>query len=99
MPQYPDHVLHGRAGELAAINRLLERAREGYSEECSPIAESNPVSAHFEEALRLLPSGLMPFWRARIQLGYGEQLRRARHRSQARSHLREARESFELLGA
>jgi hypothetical protein len=24
-------VLHGRAGELAAINRLLERAREGYS--------------------------------------------------------------------
>ena len=63
------------------------------------VAEAPVAAPHFEEALRLFPPQPMPFWRARIQLGYGEQLRRARHRSEARGHLRAALETFERLGA
>jgi DNA-binding CsgD family transcriptional regulator len=63
------------------------------------VAEAAVAAPHFEEALRLFPAQPMPFWRARIQLGYGEQLRRARHRSEARGHLRAALETFERLGA
>jgi DNA-binding NarL/FixJ family response regulator len=40
-----------------------------------------------------------PFDLARIQLLYGEHLRRARRRIDSRTHLREAREAFEALGA
>jgi DNA-binding CsgD family transcriptional regulator len=63
------------------------------------VAEAAEAAPHFEEALWLFPPQPMPFWRARIQLGYGEQLRRARHRSEARGHLRAALETFERLGA
>ena len=40
-----------------------------------------------------------PFERARTELAYGEFLRRARHRVQARDHLRAALDTFESLGA
>jgi DNA-binding NarL/FixJ family response regulator len=40
----------------------------------------------------------MPFWRARIELSYGEHLRRSRQRSRARNHLRSAWETFDSLG-
>jgi DNA-binding CsgD family transcriptional regulator len=59
--------------------------------------ESGQTAAHFEAALRLLPAP-MPFWRARIELSYGEFLRRARQRRDARLHLRAALETFDGLG-
>jgi len=40
-----------------------------------------------------------PFDRARLQLAYGERLRRARATTQARAHLAAALRSFEDLGA
>lgn len=40
-----------------------------------------------------------PFERARTELLYGEWLRRERHKAEARTHLREALERFERLGA
>jgi DNA-binding NarL/FixJ family response regulator len=40
-----------------------------------------------------------PFERARTELCYGERLRRARRRAEARPHLREALLAFERLGA
>ncbi|MFC4061835.1 ATP-binding protein [Planomonospora corallina] len=40
-----------------------------------------------------------PFERARTELLYGEWLRRERHKAEARTHLREALERFDRLGA
>ncbi|MEV6107837.1 AAA family ATPase [Streptomyces sp. NPDC051940] len=53
-----------------------------------------------EEAVSLQSAhACRPFERARTLLLYGEQLRRARRKSEARSHLREALEVFTRLGA
>ena len=54
---------------------------------------------HFTEALRLLARSSRPFDRTRTQLLYGEALRRARRRVDAREHLRAAFTTFEQLGA
>jgi DNA-binding CsgD family transcriptional regulator len=54
---------------------------------------------HFTEALRLHGLSSRPFDRARTQLLYGEALRRARRRVDAREHLRAAFTTFERLGA
>jgi len=54
---------------------------------------------HFAEALRLHSNSGRPFDRARTQLLYGEALRRARRRMDAREHLRVALTAFEQLGA
>jgi DNA-binding CsgD family transcriptional regulator len=85
---------------MAARSQHAGPAQRGMLAYSLGLVAKAPVAApHFEEALRLFPPQPMPFWRARIQLGYGEQLRRARHRSEARGHLRAALETFERLGA
>ncbi len=53
----------------------------------------------FEEALALHDQVPTPFERARTELCYGERLRRARKRSDARLRLRHALELFDELGA
>jgi DNA-binding CsgD family transcriptional regulator len=53
----------------------------------------------FAEALALPDADRWPFDRARIELRYGERLRRARAMTDARSHLTSALEVFERLGA
>ena len=44
-------------------------------------------------------SAARPFERARTELAFGEHLRRARRRVEAREHLHAALDGFELLGA
>ncbi|MFO7572882.1 MAG: LuxR C-terminal-related transcriptional regulator [Gaiellaceae bacterium] len=53
----------------------------------------------FEEALALHEQVPTPFERARTELCYGERLRRARRRADARARLRSALEVFDSLGA
>jgi DNA-binding CsgD family transcriptional regulator len=57
------------------------------------------AAAHFEEALRRHQGQERPFDLARTELLYGEALRRARRRGEARSHLRSALATFERIGA
>ncbi len=54
---------------------------------------------HFETALRWHDRVPLPFERARTELSYGEHLRRAKHRLDARPHLRLALDTFLVLGA
>jgi DNA-binding CsgD family transcriptional regulator len=63
------------------------------------LAAEDEIDADFGEALALhdrTPSG---FERARTELCYGERLRRAGRRVDARMHLRSSLETFERLGA
>jgi len=62
------------------------------------VAEGDAATAQFEEALRL-GADARPFDLARIQLLYGEHLRRERRRSDARVQLRAALEAFDRHGA
>jgi DNA-binding CsgD family transcriptional regulator len=55
--------------------------------------------AHFEAALALHDGHGHPFDLARTELAYGEALRRARRRGEARPRLRRALELFQRLGA
>lgn len=63
------------------------------------LAAGEEAARHFLEALRLHAENDRPFERARTELLYGESLRRARRRLEARAHLRAALETFERLGA
>jgi DNA-binding CsgD family transcriptional regulator len=68
---------------------LLARARA--------IAAGSAAEPHFIEALERA-SALTPFGRGRVELLYGEWLRRERRRVEARAHLRAAVKAFEELG-
>jgi DNA-binding CsgD family transcriptional regulator len=62
-------------------------------------AESAEAEALYTLALAGYATADRPFDHARTELLYGEWLRRARRRAQARGHLRAARETFARLGA
>jgi DNA-binding CsgD family transcriptional regulator len=63
------------------------------------LAPDDEVRAAFEAALALHDELPMPFERARTQLAFGERLRRAKQRAEAREPLTEALDAFERLGA
>lgn len=93
----------GRADEARAALEILDawtRPAESASAGArlaagrAMVADRQDAGVHFEEALRLADEA-RPFERARIHLLYGEHLRRARRRSDARCRLRTALEVFE----
>ncbi|HEX4734774.1 MAG TPA: AAA family ATPase [Thermoleophilaceae bacterium] len=61
------------------------------------VAEPSEAGDRFEEALAS-DLARWPFQRARIQLGYGQWLRRHRRVGESRSILRAARDTFDALG-
>jgi DNA-binding CsgD family transcriptional regulator len=73
-------------------------AQARVSHACALVDRDSAVR-HFEDALRHHAAGGRPFERGRTALAYGEFLRRARHRVDARPHLREALDVFDSLGA
>jgi DNA-binding CsgD family transcriptional regulator len=65
---------------------------------CRGILGDEPET-NFAEAVRLHAKGGRPFERARTELLYGEWLRRARRRADARVNLQSAADIFDRLGA
>ena len=63
------------------------------------LGEGAEVEEHFERAIAAHAEALRVPDRARTELAYGEHLRRARRRVDARAHLRTALTLFEQLGA
>ncbi|HEX8766732.1 MAG TPA: helix-turn-helix transcriptional regulator, partial [Jatrophihabitans sp.] len=86
LEQFADAVGSARALGVVSFGRAL-------------ITAGNTAEAHFHQALRHLGSAGQPFELARARLGYGEFLRRARRRVDAREHLRAALVTFEDFGA
>jgi DNA-binding CsgD family transcriptional regulator len=63
------------------------------------ISDGQEAERQFQAALAVEGLGELPFELARTELAYGEWLRRARRRADARPHLRAALEAFERLDA
>jgi DNA-binding CsgD family transcriptional regulator len=87
---------------LAALQAQTERTLGTWAiaaaQRCRGLIEEDFQPA-FEKALQLHDRTTMPFERARTELCYGERLRRAKRRSEARDRLHAALTSFEQLGA
>ena len=63
------------------------------------LTKGDDAERHYQAALAVDGLGERPFQLARTELAYGEWLRRARRRADARPHLRTALELFERLAA
>jgi DNA-binding CsgD family transcriptional regulator len=107
----PDLIeAYARAGELDRARELLPefvaQVPDDYNplpaaraERCRGILAGNDFEAHFQHALTLHARGEVVFQHARTHLCYGERLRRARRRRDARAQLRAAIEIFDRLDA
>lgn len=63
------------------------------------LATDDDAEKYFAQAVELHRQGGIPFERARTELLYGEWLRRARRKNDARAQLHSALDAFERLGA
>ncbi|MFJ8313600.1 ATP-binding protein [Streptomyces sp. NPDC094147] len=90
------HATVAREAGLAAISARLAMIVEA----SAAIGTSDQQAlALFAKALALPGTDRWPFERARVQLAYGERLRRARSAAQARTQLADALDTFQRLGA
>jgi DNA-binding CsgD family transcriptional regulator len=86
LDQFGVAVESGWARAVAAYGRAL-------------LSDDTHAPEQFEQAIQHAGTAVRRFDRARIHLGYGEYLRRARRRVDARAQLRTALDVFEDLGA
>ena len=92
-------MAHVAAVREAAIGLLSTRLALLTSAASALVAEDDDAAGPFAEALAPTEASAWRFDFARVQLLYGERLRRTRHAAQARTPLRAALETFEQLGA
>jgi DNA-binding CsgD family transcriptional regulator len=113
LPYAPDLIeAYARAGEREAAMRELAKLAElagsldrrwalaAVARLQGLLGRDDDLDEHFGAALELHEQGAgSAFERARTELVYGERLRRAKRRVEAREHLRSAIELFDGLGA
>jgi DNA-binding CsgD family transcriptional regulator len=110
-PFVPDLVeAHAHLGEVEEAKRVLARFK-GRAEKtqrrwalaavgrCEGTLAKEGFESHFERSLALLDGSPLALDRARTQLVYGERLRRAGRRRDARTQLRAAHEAFAAVDA
>jgi DNA-binding CsgD family transcriptional regulator len=90
------HVEAARAAGLARISSRLALLCAGAE---AMIADDATAPAAFARALGCPGARVWAFDRARIELAFGEHLRRRRRTGPARAHLQAALESFDRIGA
>jgi len=91
------HVAAAQATGLPAISSRLALITAGAAATATP--DDDEAAAIFQNALDMPDMDQWPFDLARVQLLFGERLRRARSTSQSRQLLTHAREVFQQLGA
>ena len=97
----------GHSDASAALARLRNEAERSQlqrtlaaADRCAGLlADQDEFEASFAQALRLHDRTPDPFERARTQLLFGERLRRAKRKTEAREQLRAALDTFDQLGA
>ncbi|TDU03420.1 regulatory LuxR family protein [Streptomyces sp. 846.5] len=89
------HVIAARRAGISRISSRTALIVAGAAALAAPDAESGPL---FEAALALPEAARWPWEHARVQLAYGQWLRRTRD-SRARQHLNSAFETFDRIGA
>ncbi|WP_433199676.1 AAA family ATPase [Dactylosporangium sp. CS-047395] len=90
---------HVAAAERAGIDRISTRTALITAGAAALAAGDERAGGLFEAALALPEAGRWPFEQARIQLAFGQWLRRGRDTARARLHLRAAAETLDRLGA
>jgi DNA-binding CsgD family transcriptional regulator len=90
---------HVAAAQQAGIARISPRIALMTAGAAALAADDEEADPLFEAALSLSEADRWPFEQARIQLAYGQWLRRTRDTSGARLQLRDAIETFDRLGA
>jgi DNA-binding NarL/FixJ family response regulator len=100
---------YARDGRVAEAETLLaEHAPRAETEPWAELAaarcramltENGDMIDAFEQALAAKACATMPFERGRTELCFGERLRRVRQRARARTHLHNALDVFDRLGA
>jgi DNA-binding CsgD family transcriptional regulator len=90
------HVAAVTQARVAHLSTRLQFMTLGATALAAPRVEA---VQRFDAALAAPDSELFPFQLARIQLAYGEHLRRTRHAAAARAQLTDAMEIFGRLGA
>jgi DNA-binding CsgD family transcriptional regulator len=97
---HPDEAAaHVAAARDAQIGELSPRLALILAGAAAMAAADRDHRDLFERALRTPDADRWPFDLARIELAYGERLRRTQSPSDARAHLRAAIDAFEQLGA
>ncbi|MEN3357751.1 MAG: hypothetical protein V7637_1733 [Mycobacteriales bacterium] len=94
-----DAAAHVEAVRDARIAELSPRLALSVAGAAAMAASDNDHRDLFERALRTPDADRWPFDLARVQLAYGERLRRTKSPAAAREHLSAATEAFERLGA
>jgi DNA-binding CsgD family transcriptional regulator len=95
-PEAAVHVAAMREARIAGTSPRLALLATASAALTVPAAEAGPL---FEQALGLPDVDRWPFELARVELAYGEHLRRIRATGDARSHLNAALATFRALGA
>ncbi|MFJ9713702.1 LuxR C-terminal-related transcriptional regulator [Streptomyces sp. NPDC101234] len=90
------HVQAMQASEMASLSPRLALQTAACAALVAPRAKA---ARTYETALALPGVNRLPYNRARVQLAYGEHLRRVRATNEARHYLRTALNSFHDLGA
>jgi DNA-binding CsgD family transcriptional regulator len=89
------HVAAARKARIANISPRLSMIVSG----AAAMADPDHNHEHFQAALAIPDGTRWPFEHARIQLAYGERLRRIKSTDEARKYLRGALDTFERLDA
>jgi DNA-binding CsgD family transcriptional regulator len=90
------HVAAARDAQIGELSSRLALILAGAAAMAAADRDHRDL---FERALRTPDADRWPFDLARIELAYGERLRRSQSPSDARAHLRAAIDAFEQLGA
>jgi DNA-binding CsgD family transcriptional regulator len=102
------YVRAKRLSEAADLLGYLEKlaADSGFVGQLAPAARCRGLLASAQDFAEVFEEGLehcerlpRPFERGRLELCFGERLRRSGHRVEARTHLRQALAVFDYLGA
>ncbi|WP_084517296.1 helix-turn-helix transcriptional regulator [Microtetraspora niveoalba] len=93
----PDRAEEPLARYLAWARHVGQPSSDAIALRCRALVEGDET--HFAHAVRRHEEDELPYERARTRLAYGEWLRRARRRADARVQLRGALEIFDRLGA